>query len=153
MASEFENMNTQWLGAHNREEVVAQPVIEPGIATMVIGAGLDDRLRGDLIGAIASLRPDLCIHLKDRNSGSTGHGNGAVREARRTGEASRRACVTRSTVRGASKRVDPAPILVMERCTGVAPAATVICLSPGSVSLKVYEPLPDPEGTRKFLKC
>ncbi len=72
VARELEDMNIQWLGAHNRDEVVSQLESEPGIATVVMGAGLDDRLRGDLIGVIAGRRPDLCIHLKDRDSGPAG---------------------------------------------------------------------------------
>lgn len=72
VARELEDLPVQWLGAHNRDEVVAQLKNEPGIATVVMGAGLDDRVRGDLIGVIAGLRPDLCIHVKDRASGSAG---------------------------------------------------------------------------------
>lgn len=72
VARELEDLPVQWLGAHNADEVVAQLEREPGIATVVMGAGLDDRLRGDLIGVIAGLRPDLCIHVKDRASGPAG---------------------------------------------------------------------------------
>jgi len=72
VARELEDLPVQWLGAHNRDEVVRQLESEPGIATVVMGAGLDDRLRGDIIGVIAGLRPDLCIHVKDRISGSAG---------------------------------------------------------------------------------
>ena len=72
VARELEDLPVQWLGAHDRDEVIAQLKSEPGIATVVMGAGLDDRLRGELIGVIAGLRPDLCIHVKDRASGSSG---------------------------------------------------------------------------------
>lgn len=72
VARELEDLPIQWLGAHNRDEVVEQLQKEPGIATVVMGAGLDDRLRGELIGVIAALRPDLCIHVKDRTSGPDG---------------------------------------------------------------------------------
>ena len=37
-----------------------------------MGAGLYDDIRGELIGVIASRRPDLTIHLKDRDSGPDG---------------------------------------------------------------------------------
>ncbi|WP_138466572.1 hypothetical protein [Poseidonocella sp. HB161398] len=72
VARELEDLPVQWLGAHDRDEVAAQLEREPGIATVVMGAGLDDRTRGELIGVIASRRPDLCIHLKDRASGPGG---------------------------------------------------------------------------------
>ena len=72
VARELEEFPVQWLGAHNREEVIAQLEREPGIAVVVMGAGIDDRLRGELIGVIASHRPDLCIHVKDRASGPSG---------------------------------------------------------------------------------
>ncbi|BBU57225.1 hypothetical protein KU6B_34900 [Mameliella alba] len=72
VARELEDLPVQWLGAHNRDEVVSQLESEPDIATVVMGAGLDDRVRGDLIGVIAGLRPDLCIHVKDRASGPAG---------------------------------------------------------------------------------
>ncbi|TPE53281.1 hypothetical protein [Amaricoccus solimangrovi] len=72
VARELEDLPIQWLGAHDRNEVIAQLENEPGIATVVIGAGLDDRVRGDLIGVIAGLCPDLCIHVKDRASGPDG---------------------------------------------------------------------------------
>ncbi|PRY25394.1 hypothetical protein CLV78_102572 [Aliiruegeria haliotis] len=69
---ELEDLPIQWLGAHNREEVIAQIEAEPNIQCVVIGAGLDDTIRGDLVGVIAARRPDLCIHLKDRASGPEG---------------------------------------------------------------------------------
>ncbi|WP_108260659.1 hypothetical protein [Mangrovicoccus ximenensis] len=72
VAQELDDLPVQWLGAHNREEVQAQLENEPGIAAVVMGAGLEDRLRGELIGVIAGLRPDICIHVKDRASGSAG---------------------------------------------------------------------------------
>ena len=37
-----------------------------------MGAGLDDAIRGELIGVIASRRPDIPIHLKERSSGPDG---------------------------------------------------------------------------------
>ncbi|SFC49508.1 hypothetical protein [Tropicimonas isoalkanivorans] len=72
VAKELEDLPIQWLGAHNRDEVIAQLEAEPNIRSVVMGAGLDDTIRGDLIGVIASRRPDLCIHVKDRASGPAG---------------------------------------------------------------------------------
>ena len=70
--AELVDLPIQWLGAHSREEVIAQLEAEPNIRSVVIGAGLDDTIRGELIGVIAARRPDLCIHLKDRDSGPAG---------------------------------------------------------------------------------
>jgi hypothetical protein len=72
VAKELEDLPIQWLGAHNRDEVIAQLEAEPNIRSVVMGAGLDDTIRGELIGVIASRRPDLCIHVKDRASGPSG---------------------------------------------------------------------------------
>ena len=72
VATELEDLPIQWLGAHNRDEVVAQLDAEPNIRSVVMGAGLDDTIRGELIGVIAARRPDLCIHVKDRASGPPG---------------------------------------------------------------------------------
>lgn len=72
VAKQLENLPVEWLGAHNREEVIRQLEMEPKIACVVMGAGLDDSIRGDLIGVIALRRPDLCIHVKDRASGPEG---------------------------------------------------------------------------------
>ncbi|WP_300515882.1 hypothetical protein [Aliiroseovarius sp.] len=72
VARQLEDLPIQWLGAHDREEVIRQLEAEPGISAVVIGAGLDDTIRGDLIGVIAARRPDVCIHLKDRASGAPG---------------------------------------------------------------------------------
>jgi hypothetical protein len=63
---------SEWLAAHNRDEAMSQLDAEPNIASVVIGAGLDDTIRGDLVGVIAARRPDLSIHMKDRSSGSAG---------------------------------------------------------------------------------
>ena len=49
----------EWLAAHDRDEVARQLDAEPNIVSVVIGAGLDDTIRGDLIGVIASRRPDV----------------------------------------------------------------------------------------------
>ncbi|WP_068109883.1 hypothetical protein [Tropicimonas marinistellae] len=72
VAVELEDLPIQWLGAHDRGEVIAQLEAEPNIRSVVVGAGLDDTVRGDLVGVIASRRPDLSIHFKDRASGSAG---------------------------------------------------------------------------------
>jgi hypothetical protein len=69
---ELEDLPVEWLGAHNREEVVRQLDAEPNISVVEMGAGLDDHVRGELIGVIAHRRPDLTIHLKDRDSGPEG---------------------------------------------------------------------------------
>ncbi|MGR3626629.1 MAG: hypothetical protein ACU0A0_10110 [Limimaricola sp.] len=66
------DLPVEWLGAHDRAEVIRQLDTEPAITCVVIGAGLDDQLRGDLVGVIASRRPDITIHLKDRASGPGG---------------------------------------------------------------------------------
>ena len=64
VAKALEDMPIRWLGAHNRAEVIQQLDTEPGIACVVMGAGLD--------GVIAARRPDITIHLKDRASGPDG---------------------------------------------------------------------------------
>lgn len=72
VARELEHLPIEWLGAHDHAEVVRQLETEPNIRCVIMGAGLEDRIRGDLIGIIAEQRPDLCIHLKDRASGPEG---------------------------------------------------------------------------------
>jgi hypothetical protein len=72
VAKELQHLPIEWLGAHDHSEVVRQLENEPRISTVIMGAGLDDKIRGDLIGIIAELRPDLSIHLKDRASGPDG---------------------------------------------------------------------------------
>jgi hypothetical protein len=72
VARQLDDLPIRWLGAHDHGEVVRQLDTEPGIQCVIMGAGLDDNIRGDLIGIIAGKRPDICIHLKDRASGSEG---------------------------------------------------------------------------------
>lgn len=72
VARQLDHLPIQWLGAHDQPEVVRQLETEPRISCVIMGAGLDDQIRGDLIGIIAALRPDICIHLKDRASGPEG---------------------------------------------------------------------------------
>lgn len=72
LADELEDMPIRWLGAHDHGEVVRQLETEPEISCVIMGAGLDDGIRGDLIGIIAAIRPDISIHLKDRSSGPDG---------------------------------------------------------------------------------
>ena len=72
IAQELSDMPVEWLGAHDREEVIRQLDAEPRIACVVMGAGLDDAVRGELVGVIASRRPDLSIHLKERKTGPDG---------------------------------------------------------------------------------
>ena len=42
VAKQLEDLPVEWLGAHNREEVIRQLEMEPKIACVVMGAGLDD---------------------------------------------------------------------------------------------------------------
>ncbi|KCV82590.1 hypothetical protein ATO10_06596 [Actibacterium atlanticum] len=72
VAEELSHLPIEWLGAHDHPEVVRQLETEPRIDCVIISGGLDDKIRGDLIGIIATLRPDLCIHIKDRASGPEG---------------------------------------------------------------------------------
>ncbi|MEM7321347.1 MAG: hypothetical protein AAF408_20265 [Pseudomonadota bacterium] len=72
VALQLEHLPIRWLGAHNPDEVVHQLDAEPRIACAIMGAGLDDKTRGALVGIIAERRPDICIHLKDRASGPDG---------------------------------------------------------------------------------
>ena len=65
----MEDLPVRWLGAHDHAEVMRQLEGEPAIACVIIGGSLEDRVRGDLVGLIASQRPDLCIFVKDRASG------------------------------------------------------------------------------------
>lgn len=69
---DLDDLPIHWLGAHDRAEVIAQLDAEPNIRCVVMGAGLDDTIRGELVGVIAARRPDLSIHLKDRASGPAG---------------------------------------------------------------------------------
>jgi hypothetical protein len=66
------DMPVEWLGAHDRAEVIRQIEAEPAIACVVMGGTLDDATRGELAGVIAERRPDLTLHLKDRASGPEG---------------------------------------------------------------------------------
>lgn len=72
LADDLEDLPIRWLGAHDHGEVVRQLETEPGISCVILGAGLADDIRGDLIGIIAAIRPDISIHLKDRASGPDG---------------------------------------------------------------------------------
>lgn len=72
LADELEDLPIRWLGAHDHGEVVYQLEHEPGIALVIMGAGIEDAIRGDLVGVIAAIRPDVSIHLKDRSSGPGG---------------------------------------------------------------------------------
>ena len=72
IAQKLQDIPVEWLGAHDREEVIRQLAAEPRIACVVMGAGLDDDIRGELIGVIAERRPDISIHLKERSSGPDG---------------------------------------------------------------------------------
>lgn len=72
VARQLDHLPIQWLGAHDQDEVRRQLDTEPRIACAIMGAGLDDKIRGELVGIIAARRPDICIHLKDRASGPEG---------------------------------------------------------------------------------
>ena len=72
IAQQLQDIPVEWLGAHNREEVIRQLESEPKIVCVAMGAGLDDAIRGELIGVIAQRRPDISIHLKERSSGPDG---------------------------------------------------------------------------------
>ena len=50
IAEKLQDLPVEWLGAHDRDEVVRQLEAEPGIVCVVMGAGLDDAIRGELIG-------------------------------------------------------------------------------------------------------
>jgi hypothetical protein len=72
IAQQLQDLPVEWLGAHDREEVIRQLEAEPGIVCVVMGAGLDDGIRGELVGVIAARRPDIPIHLKERSTGPEG---------------------------------------------------------------------------------
>lgn len=72
VAQQLDHLPIQWLGAHDQEEVRHQLEAEPRITCAIMGAGLDDTIRGELVRIIAARRPDICIHLKDRASGPEG---------------------------------------------------------------------------------
>lgn len=72
VTKQLNHLPIQWLGAHDHGEVVRQLDTEPRIECVIMGAGLDDKIRGDLVGLIAQMRPDVCMHLKDRTSGPEG---------------------------------------------------------------------------------
>ncbi len=72
VARRLDHLPIEWLGAHDPDEVKRQLESEPRIVCAIMGASLDDNIRGSLVGIIASRRPDICIHLKDRTSGPEG---------------------------------------------------------------------------------
>ncbi len=72
VARQLDHLPIQWLGAHDQPEVIHQLEAEPRIECVIIGGSLDDDTRGDIIALIATQRPDLCIHIKDRASGPDG---------------------------------------------------------------------------------
>jgi len=74
VVEQLAHLPIEWLGAHDQDEVIRQIDTEPRITCVIMGAGLDDTIRGALVGIIAARRPDLCIHLKDRASGPAGLG-------------------------------------------------------------------------------
>ena len=72
VASELDHLPIRWLGAHDHDEVIRQLETEPDICCVIMEGSLDDHTRGDLISLIAAKRPDVCIHIKDRDSGPEG---------------------------------------------------------------------------------
>ncbi len=72
VAGELEHLPIRWLGAHDHGEVIRQLDTEPDISCVIMGGSLNDDIRGDLISLIAGKRPDVCIHIKDRDSGPEG---------------------------------------------------------------------------------
>ena len=66
---QLDHLPVNWLGAHDHPEVMHQLDHEPNIACVIIGGSLPDDIRGDLVSLIATRRPDVCIHVKDRDSG------------------------------------------------------------------------------------
>jgi hypothetical protein len=81
VAKELEDLPIQWLGAHDRRELEFQLQAEPNIRTVVVDAGLDDQLRGELVPVVARHRPDLCVHFQDHASGEAGFAKFAHRIA------------------------------------------------------------------------
>ncbi|MGQ7843096.1 hypothetical protein ACUNV4_01375 [Granulosicoccus sp. 3-233] len=75
VTTQLQDLPIEWLGAHDRQEVERQLKSEPNIRCVIVGAGLPDNIRGDLVGVVATLRPDVCIHMKDRQSGPEGMAN------------------------------------------------------------------------------
>ena len=72
VARALNDMPLSFVGATNADEVKQRLKDHPEIALAVMGAGLDDAMRGELIEIIAAARPDVTIHLKDRDSGPGG---------------------------------------------------------------------------------
>ena len=72
VARELADLPVEWLGAHDRAEVIRQLDAEPRIECVIMGGGLPDSVRGELVGVIAERRPDICIYIKDRTSGPAG---------------------------------------------------------------------------------
>jgi hypothetical protein len=72
MEAALGDLQVEWLGAHDRVEVERQLDAEPNIRCVVIGGTLGDDVRGELVGVVARRRPDISIHLKDRESGPEG---------------------------------------------------------------------------------
>ena len=68
----LDDMPVAFVGATSADEVKQKLEMHPEIALAVMGAGLDDATRGELIEIIAAARPDVTIHLKDRDSGPGG---------------------------------------------------------------------------------
>ncbi|MEP2530044.1 hypothetical protein [Shimia sp.] len=66
---QLDHLPVNWLGAHDHAEVMHQLNREPNIDCAIIGGSLPDDIRGDLVAMIATRRPDICIHVKDRDSG------------------------------------------------------------------------------------
>jgi hypothetical protein len=72
MEAALGDLQVEWLGARNRDDVERQLDAEPNIRCVVIGGTLSDEIRAELIGAVARRRPDISMHVKDRESGPEG---------------------------------------------------------------------------------
>jgi len=72
ISAKLADLPVDWAGATTIDEVRDALDSHSDISIAIMGAGLDDATRGDLISLIAELRPDISIHLKDRNSGPDG---------------------------------------------------------------------------------
>ena len=69
VSQDLSYMPVEWLGAHSIDDVNEQLDNEPRVASVIIGGTLDDRTRTQIVTSILSKRSDLCIYIKDRDSG------------------------------------------------------------------------------------
>ena len=72
VAEALTDLPMRYVGATSAEEVRQKLDNNPEIRLAILGGGLPSDTRGDLVGIIAKARPDVTIHLMDRDSGPTG---------------------------------------------------------------------------------